>query len=79
MISAGVARSPGPPAMSHTLAVMLAALAGVANLAALACGRLNAAGTSRAIPWMQRSSSLPLAASAAWPAIGRSGRWRPPW
>lgn len=50
--------------MAATLAIMLTALAGAANIAALAFGRLNAAGTSRAIPWMQRGSSLLLAASA---------------
>ncbi len=43
----------------------LGALAALANLLALLLGRPNAEGTSRAIPWLQRSTSLMLAL-AAW-------------
>ncbi|MEI7768990.1 MAG: lysoplasmalogenase [Chloroflexales bacterium] len=43
----------------------LGALAALTNILALLLGRPNAEGTSRAIPWLQRSSSLMLA-MAAW-------------
>lgn len=47
------------------LAGGLIGLAAVSNLIALALGRPNAKGTGRMIPWLQRSTSLMLAA-AAW-------------
>ncbi|NNJ12442.1 lysoplasmalogenase [Chloroflexales bacterium ZM16-3] len=43
----------------------LGALAALSNLLAILLGRPNAEGTSRAIPWLQRSTSLMLAL-AAW-------------
>jgi uncharacterized membrane protein YhhN len=48
-----------------TLTTAIGALAAAANILALLLGRPNAEGTSRAIPWLQRSTSLMLAV-AAW-------------
>lgn len=51
-------------ALTMMLAGGISLIAGLANVAALGFGQLNAGGTSRAIPWLQRSTSLMLAVVA---------------